>query len=131
MTRQRQLIYDIVTAAPVHMTAEEIYDKARAAMPSVARGTVYRNLGVLAQEGKIQKLEMPSAPARYDRESRLHPHLVCDHCGQVEDLILPEGMLEPLTGALPVKVTGYDLKIFYTCARCCQSTSGDDDAATL
>jgi Fe2+ or Zn2+ uptake regulation protein len=129
MTRQKQLIYSIVTAAPLHMTAEEIYDLARAEMPSVARGTVYRNLGVLAQEGKIQKLEMPSAPARYDRECRHHPHLICDCCGRVEDLILPEGMLEPLTSALTVKVTGYDLKIFYTCARCLKRNAPLGDPA--
>jgi Fe2+ or Zn2+ uptake regulation protein len=106
------------------MTAEEIYDRARIQMPSVARGTVYRNLGVLVEEGKILKLEMPSAPARYDRECCSHPHLICDCCGQVEDLVLPEGMLEPLISALPVAVTGYDLKLFHTCARCQQKQEG-------
>ena len=81
MTRQRQLIYNIITAAPEHRTAEEIYDLARAEMPTLARGTVYRNLGLLVQSGQIRKLEMPDAPARYDRECRPHPHLVCQVCG--------------------------------------------------
>lgn len=118
MTKQRQLIYSIVAAAPRHMTAEEIYYLARERMPSMARGTVYRNLGILAQEGKIRKLEMPSAPARYDRQCRAHPHLVCDTCGQVEDLCLPEGTLLPFIQSLHVDMTGYDLKIFHTCPKC-------------
>ena len=50
MTRQRQLIFDLIMAAPEHRTAEEIYDLARAEMPSLARGTVYRNLGLLVRE---------------------------------------------------------------------------------
>ena len=116
MTRQRQLIYNIVTAAPEHRTAEEIYDLARAEMPSLARGTVYRNLGLLVRDGQIRKLEMPDAPARYDRERRPHPHLICQVCGRVEDLTAPEGFLEPL--ARGVTLTGYDVKLYHVCPRC-------------
>lgn len=116
MTRQRQLIYNIIMAAPEHRTAEEIYDLARERMPSLARGTVYRNLGVLVRDGRIRKLEMADAPARYDREQRPHPHLVCERCGQVVDLVMPEGLLDPLTADLAV--TGYDLKLYHVCPAC-------------
>ena len=116
MTRQRQLIFNIIMEAPEHRTAEEIYDLARRQMPSLARGTVYRNLGILEQTGQIRKLEMPGAPARYDRERRLHPHLVCQKCGKVEDMTMPHGLLDPL--ARGVDITGYDLKLFYICPAC-------------
>ncbi|MCD7749241.1 MAG: transcriptional repressor [Oscillospiraceae bacterium] len=116
MTKQRRLVYEIISRAPEHHTAEEIYDIAKEQMPSLARGTVYRNLGILTEEGKIQRLEMPCAPARYDRNSRPHPHLVCQECGQVEDMTMPEGLLDPLTAGLGI--TGYDLKLFYVCAQC-------------
>lgn len=116
MTRQRQLVYDIVMRAPEHYTAEEIFSLAREKMPSVARGTVYRNLGILAQEGRIRRLEMPCAPARYDRQFSPHPHLICEVCGRVEDLAMPEGLLSPL--AQGVELTGYDLKLFHICAQC-------------
>lgn len=118
MTRQRQLVYSIVAEKPIHMTAEEIYLKAREQMPSLARGTVYRNLGILAEEGMIRKLEMPDAPARYDRQHVPHPHLVCETCGCVEDLVMPEGMLKPLTRMVNVPLTGFDLKLFYVCPDC-------------
>ncbi len=116
MSRQRQLIYDIVMTGPAHRTAEEIYDLAREAMPSLARGTVYRNLGLLEREGKIRRLEMHGAPARYDRSPRTHPHLICQRCGRVEDLVMPEGLLEPL--AQGVAITGYDVKLYYICPGC-------------
>ena len=116
MTRQRQLVYNIIMAAPEHRTAEEIYDLARVEMPSLARGTVYRNLGILVRDGRIRKLEMPDAPARYDRERRPHPHLICEKCGKVEDLTMPEGLLSPLTAGRAV--TGYDLKLYHVCPAC-------------
>ncbi len=118
MTRQRQLVYSIVAEKPVHLTAEEIFLKARERMPSLARGTVYRNLGILAEEGMIRKLEMPDAPARYDRQHSPHPHLVCEKCGCVEDLVMPEGMLEPLTKNINASLTGFDLKLFHVCPAC-------------
>ena len=118
MTRQRQLIHDIIMAAPEHRTAEEIYDLARAEMPSLARGTVYRNLGLLVREGQIRKLEMPDAPARYDRERRPHPHLVCERCGKVEDLVMPDGLLRPFALELGEDITGYDLKLYHLCPVC-------------
>ena len=118
MTRQRQLIHDIIMAAPEHRTAEEIYDLARERMPSLARGTVYRNLGLLVQEGQIRKLEMPDAPARYDRERRPHPHLVCQKCGKVEDLVMPDDMLRPFSLSLGEEITGYDLKLYHICPAC-------------
>ena len=108
MTRQRELIYDIIMSAPVHRTAEEIYDLARRQMPSLARGTVYRNLGILVQSGQIRKLEMPDAPARYDRGRE----------PRMEDLIMPEGLLEPLIRERDVAVTGYDLKLYHICPQC-------------
>ena len=118
MTRQRQLIHDIIMAAPEHRTAEEIYDLARAQMPSLARGTVYRNLGLLVQEGQIGKLEMADAPARYDRERRPHPHLVCEKCGRVEDLTMPRDLLRPFSLTLGEDITGYDLKLYHVCPAC-------------
>lgn len=118
MTRQRELVYSIVTEKPVHMTAEEIYLRAREKMPSLAKGTVYRNLGILAETGMIRKLEMPDAPARYDRQYSPHPHLVCEKCGCVEDLVMPEGMLEPLTKRISASLTGFDLKLFHVCPAC-------------
>lgn len=118
MTRQRELVYSIVAEKPVHMTAEEIYLKAREKMPTLARGTVYRNLGILADAGMIRKLEMPDAPARYDRQYSPHPHLVCEKCGGVEDLAMPEGLLEPFLKSIGTVITGYDLKLFHVCPAC-------------
>ena len=60
MTRQRTLILDIMRQeCPNHLTADEIFARAREQMPRIARGTVYRNLIVLSRPA-LQKLQKMS-----------------------------------------------------------------------
>lgn len=118
MTRQRQLIYTIVSEKPVHMTAEEIFHKARMKMPDIAMGTVYRNLRVMVDEGLIRKLEVAGAPARYDRTSAPHPHLICEACAAVRDLHWGDGFLTELSARCGHELTGFDLKMYHICNKC-------------
>ncbi len=117
MTRQRQLIFDIIAARPLHLTAEEIFEQAQTAMPGIARGTVYRNLGLMVEAGELRRLDMPQGPARYDRNPEPHAHLICQSCGRLEDLPL-EGISETLSALAGEPVTGYDLKLYHLCKNC-------------
>lgn len=49
MTKQRILILNIIKTTDGHLTAEEIFNIAKARMPNIALGTVYRNLGSCAR----------------------------------------------------------------------------------
>lgn len=118
MTRQRQLIYAIVSEKPVHLTAEEIFNQARVHMPNIAMGTVYRNLGIMADEGLIRKLEVPGSPARYDRTASPHPHLICEKCGAVTDLDWGDDFRAELAARSGRDLTAFDLKLYYLCDRC-------------
>lgn len=117
MTKQRQLIFALIAAKPLHMTAEEIFEKAQAVMPGIARGTVYRNLGLMVEAGEIRKLDVPDGPARYDRDPAPHAHLICQCCGEVEDLIIDD-MPEKLARLCGRSITGCDLKLFHVCKNC-------------
>ena len=44
-----------------HVTADQIYTFIRDKYPSIGRGTVYRNLGILVEEGKVRKVEVRMA----------------------------------------------------------------------
>ena len=59
MTKQRQLILDIINRSCSHPSAEEIYREAKQIMPSIALGTVYRNLGLMAKDGEIRRQMQP------------------------------------------------------------------------
>ena len=76
MTRQRALILDIMRQQrPLHLTADEIFCHARQQMPHIARGTVYRNLKLMENDGEVAHLEMAGGPDRsrhWHRGARLH-----------------------------------------------------------
>ena len=83
-TRQRQLILEAVRSHCDHPTAEQIYRDVAEQAPTISKGTVYRNLSVLAQEGELTQVEAPDA-SRFDLRQDRHHHLVCNACGAVVD----------------------------------------------
>ena len=73
-TKQREIVYDALMQL-YHPTAEEVYEYLRGAFPSIGRATVFRNLAVLAEEGRIVKLFFPDEVAHYDANIDGHYHL--------------------------------------------------------
>jgi len=55
-----------------HPTADEVYEMARKGNPNISRGTVYRNLNLLAENGEIARLNMPIGPDHYDCQTPHH-----------------------------------------------------------
>ena len=72
-TRQRKLVLDAVRQSYNHPTADEIYNVVRAQDDKISRGTVYRNLNLLADAGEILSIKTPGG-SRFDRT--IEPHAV-------------------------------------------------------
>ena len=85
-TKQRTRILDILCGTDSHPTANWIYDKLKHEFPSLSLGTVYRNLGILQEQGKIKKLHSGSTFDRYDAVTEPHVHFCCKECGSVYDM---------------------------------------------
>ena len=84
-SKQREDLLNILKNSSSHPTAEELYEKAKEKIPSVSRGTVYRNLKDLVDEGYIIKISMASGADRYDYIHKKHNHIICKYCGMVKD----------------------------------------------
>ncbi|MCC7451868.1 MAG: transcriptional repressor [Anaerolineae bacterium] len=54
-TAQRRAVIDVISAEGGHLTAEEIYDKARQLNPGISLATVYRTLTALKDAGMIEQ----------------------------------------------------------------------------
>jgi Fe2+ or Zn2+ uptake regulation protein len=117
LTKQRKLILDIIMSSNEHLTAEEIFMKAKQIQPSIAIGTVYRNLALMTEAGEIRRVVMPNAPDRFDRSLLPHEHLICQNCGKVSDISVSDlkDYLEKQTG---IEILGYDLSLRYICDKC-------------
>lgn len=117
MTKQRQLIMNIVNQSCGHPTAEEIFLAAREAMPGIAFATVYNNLNALTQQKLIRRVLMHDGPDCYDRAAIPHEHMVCDVCGAVQDVTVKDFVaeVERQTGE---KITSYELNLHHICGKC-------------
>ncbi len=117
MTKQQGLICHILEHTCDHLTAEQVFFQAREQMPSIAMGTVYRNLGQLADRGLVRRLTIPGQPDRFDKNAMPHGHLICQTCGRVEDLFLPE-LEQRLQKDCGTKITRYQLTVEHICPHC-------------
>ena len=117
MTKQRKIIKDIIYASYKHPTAEEIFELAKRKMPSIAFGTVYRNLSLLVESGEVRKIDVPNAPSRYDRPQIPHEHLICSLCGEVKDVTI-DGLMPILKEKTGEDLTEYKLALYYICENC-------------
>ena len=117
MTRQRALMLELLHSTSGHLTADEIFALARQRMPSIARGTVYRNLKLMEQDREIARLEMPAGTDRYDRTTAPHGHLYCDGCQKLTDIPVV-GLVRELEAAIGTEVRSYQLTVHYLCPDC-------------
>lgn len=86
-TKQRQLVLEVVRARDDHPTADQIYLDVRAIDDKISRGTVYRNLNLLSENGEILSVVLDNIH-RFDRRKDIHSHLTCTRCGKVLDVSL-------------------------------------------
>ena len=120
MTLQRKVILEELLKQNTHPSADEIHQMVRRRMPKISLGTVYRNLEVLANTGKIQKLELSGALKRYDWNTNKHYHIRCVCCDRVDDApIAPLNQLEnDLYGATVFEIIGHNLEFTGLCPEC-------------
>ncbi len=85
-TIQKKLVLEAVRKLGCHATAEEIFAQITAEYPSISKGTVYRNLNSLSEDGEILRIEIPGAADHFDHNCRSHYHVVCVRCGNVFDV---------------------------------------------
>jgi Fur family peroxide stress response transcriptional regulator len=89
VTRQREAIFRILSSTRDHPTADQIYDEVRKEIPNISKGTVYRNLQVLEDDGAITELNLNGTLSRFEVKQANHYHFRCEKCGRVFDLNEP------------------------------------------
>ncbi len=92
-TTQRAIIHAEVETAAGHLTAGEIFERVRRRYPSIAYGTVYRTLHLLAEHGLIQELTFADQASRFDKRVERHDHVHCITCGALTDVDVPVALL--------------------------------------
>jgi Fur family transcriptional regulator, ferric uptake regulator len=89
LTRQRQVLLDLIDSSGEHLDAESLYELARERDAKINRVTVYRTLRMLKESGLVDELDlMHYVGGQHYYETSLkqeHAHIICLRCGKVEE----------------------------------------------
>lgn len=96
MTAQRRHVYDALMEHNDHPTAQDVFMRVKAKVPSISLATVYNCLETLTESGLIRHVNLDRAPARYCQNNQPHGHFFCNDCGSVTDIPLKQTALDAI-----------------------------------
>ena len=120
-TAQRVIVAEALAAAKRALSAQELYERIRAAHPTVGRATVYRALEQQVEDGMASRFEREGHVSAYIAcDAEHHHHLVCTGCQRVEDVA--EDVVGPMLASVArrhdFQVDHAALDFYGLCAAC-------------
>jgi len=104
-TPQRELVYRLILEKRNHPSADELFARVKAQMPTISLATVYNCLESLVQCGLVRQVNFERAPTRYCPNLHEHAHFHDEVTGEVHDIDVPSELIARLRAVLP---PGYD-----------------------
>lgn len=129
MTRLQRAILEVVQGSNKHLSAKEVYAIVQIKFPSVAMGTVYRNLNQFAEAKLIRRVSGLGSADFYEGNIDPHNHSLCLSCGKMTDIHIP-GMKEFIENQIGDKAVSLDLLVNIICSECMSKDTklvGDDN----
>ena len=119
-SRQRNRILELLRSTAAHPTANWLYGKMRKEFPALSLGTVYRNIGILIEQGLISRIAFGRIFDRFDANMKPHYHFICEKCDSIIDLAISpdEGVIALLDKSLGYKVTRHEIEFYGLCPKC-------------
>ncbi|HKR11187.1 MAG TPA: transcriptional repressor [Pyrinomonadaceae bacterium] len=90
LTPQREAVYQVIRESEAHPTANDIFEAARKRLPGISHATVYNSLRYLKEAGLVHEINFADGASRYDGVLERHDHAICNQCGKLVDLDMPE-----------------------------------------
>ncbi|MFH1498921.1 MAG: transcriptional repressor [Verrucomicrobiota bacterium] len=104
-TPQREVVYHALLTKRDHPTADEVFARVKAEMPTISLATVYNCLETLVQCHLVRQVNFERGPTRYCPNLQPHAHFHDEQTGATHDIDLPADVLERIKAILPA---GYD-----------------------
>ena len=120
LTKQRKVILTVIRESDDHLTANEVFDNAKALLPSISFATVYNSLRFLKDEGHIGEIQFGNGASRFDRMTSRHDHALCNKCGKLIDmeLELPADLVKMAAKYSKFKPESIELTLRGLCPAC-------------
>ena len=120
-SRQREAILEVIKENLIHPTADEIYEFVTKKEPQISKSTVYRNISILVELGKIKKIKTTIGPDRYDYTYKEHSHMICEKCGKVFDFYYDfdnENILKEMMKQEDIRFDINSIAVYGICENC-------------
>ncbi|HAT18962.1 MAG TPA: transcriptional repressor [Verrucomicrobiales bacterium] len=91
MTKQRWRVYSILLHKRDHPTANEVFRRVQAGMPTISLATVYNCLDALVDHGLITRVNFDREPSRFCVNLSPHVHFQDKKTGVIHDLSFKDG----------------------------------------
>ena len=124
LTRQRQILLDLIDQSGQHLDADRLYQLAREKDPKLNRVTVYRTLKLLKAGGLVDELDLMHHDGdQHYYETRLkkeHAHVICLRCGKIEEFFGDplQKMREQIESHFGFKIVVARTEVGGYCAHC-------------
>lgn len=119
MTRVQKAILDAVLQSERHLSADEVFWIVKQQFPSIALGTIYRNLNLFADSKQIRRVSRADAADYFEGNTSPHDHAICIRCGQMTDIAIPN-LKDFLATRMNGDIVSFDLTINYICPACAE-----------
>jgi len=119
-SRQREKILELLRATKSHPSADWIYERLKKEFKNLSMGTVYRNLGILINQGLVRKIDFGSTFDRFDADVRPHYHFICERCGAISDVEMSfdETLNRRAGRGCNFEVRSHRIEFFGICEKC-------------
>ena len=120
LTRQREVILQVIRDADEHLAANEIFDNAKRLLPTISFATVYNSLRYLKESGHIAEISFGNGASRYDSLTTRHDHAICTKCGKLVDMEieLPDEIVNFAAELSKFKLESIELTLRGLCPEC-------------
>ncbi len=120
LTKQREVVLQVIRDAEEHLTANEVFDRAKQLLPTISFATVYNSLRYLKDAGHIGEISFGNGASRFDAMTSRHDHALCTNCGKLVDMEieLPSEIVKLATKFSKFKLESIELTLRGLCPEC-------------
>jgi Fur family transcriptional regulator, ferric uptake regulator len=121
-TAPRRALSGLIARRSGHFTANDLIGDARSRKLPMGRATVFRTLDLLAEQGQLERIDLPSGEHAYVAcaPEEHHHHVVCRNCGksaEVADSGL-QSVVREIARRSGYAIDNHRLELFGLCPAC-------------
>jgi Fur family ferric uptake transcriptional regulator len=121
-SRRRKQILRIFLQSKRHLTADELYRRAKKPFPKIGYATIYRTLKLFCECEICRELKLEDGITRYEPVygHNHHDHLICIKCGKFMEVVNPtiEKLQERLSKTKGFVLKKHRLDMYGVCREC-------------